>query len=162
MKELIRDIELEDFMEALNDASNISESDVLELLCEAILCRRNRIVGYLVNQQIDVNKSPASNVTWFPIHIAIEEMNLEAVELIIKANGNINLADGSGTTPLHHAVDIEADSAWQKQVEPVPIISKYLLENGADANLANDEGRTAIDMARDYEYQAFLDLLKRD
>ena len=135
-----------------------NSSEIVKLLCETIYYENEELFHIVLPKVVDVNEKSDEH-WWTPLHTAIEVSNLNFVKELINKNANVNAQIHNGFTPLHHAVDSEADGAWQMQVEPVPIISKYLLENGADANLANDEGRTAIDMARDYEYQAFLDLL---
>lgn len=64
--------------------------------------------------------------------------NQGAVIGVLLARGaNINLANRTGFTPLHHAVEASAHDALQR-----------LLTAGADRSLRNTGGRTALDLAR--------------
>lgn len=80
---------------------------------------------------------------------------------LLTAGADPNFADFNGWSALHQAVDVEADGAYQSGIEPRPDASRKLLENGADADLADNNGTTPRSIAKAYEYSAFLELLSR-
>ena len=56
---------------------------------------------------------------WSPLHVAIEHQHRIVVDVLIAAGASVTFdVDGSGLTPLIHAIDIESDAAWQRYHEP--------------------------------------------
>ncbi|MDD2717191.1 MAG: ankyrin repeat domain-containing protein [Candidatus Wallbacteria bacterium] len=77
---------------------------------------------------------------------------LQKTEKLIAAGADINLADGSGLTPLHYAVyfycrDMAADNYGTLADEALQIL-KVLRDGGADPRAKNRDGDTALDMLR--------------
>lgn len=96
---------------------------------------------------------------WTPIRVAIEDGYVDIVKTLINFGADVNYGGESGYTPLQHAVDMEADTAWQMGNSPQPTITKLLIEAGADPDFKNDHGQSARDIARDYDYHAALALM---
>jgi len=75
---------------------------------------------------------------------------------------DINFKSYRGWTPLHVAVDISIDGTIQSGEspgeEPTELI-KYLLDNGADKNTLESNGKTPIDIAKDYYSQKIINIL---
>jgi ankyrin repeat protein len=71
------------------------------------------------------------------------------------------MQDQSGATPLHVAVDLEGDAAWQSGEPPKTTLTKLLLDLGADPQIANKEGKTPADVAREYNHLGALSMLGR-
>ena len=75
-------------------------------------------------------------------HLAAERANLPAVKLFLEAGTKVDIRNGSGKTPLQAAVcrnennpGLDGDIA-----ETV----RFLLDNGADVNAADDKGQNAV------------------
>lgn len=86
-----------------------------------------------------------------PLHWAIiYGCPLEVIDFILKHGGRINEYDGDGNAPLHHAV----------QNKDLKIV-KYLVEYGANINLAREEeGETPLDLAEEAELPEIVKYLK--
>jgi ankyrin repeat protein len=88
------------------------------------------------------------------LNIAINNRNIEFALYLLEKKCNPNGAVGiyidnvGGQTALHNAVGH-------------PILVKVLLEAGADATVKDDEGKTAVDLARDFGYTKSLQLLEK-
>jgi len=77
------------------------------------------------------------NVGVTPLFLATKDGNLKLTELLVKAGADVN-AHGAkqNISPLHWAAHKENDK-----------IALFLIQNGADILLADNEGRTPISMA---------------
>jgi hypothetical protein len=79
-----------------------------------------------------------------PIHFAvIRQYAVEPfVNFLLKNNADANAKNAFGETPLHYLVKYNIRSPERNA------IAKLLIENGANPNIANKKGETAIDLAR--------------
>ncbi len=155
-------------------ASNSQVRRVLLDLKEA--ARRGDVGSFdsLVNSE-DKNKidERTTILTIAPIHNAVQHVaktkNPEILNFVIKCGANLNVNDGSGWTPLHHACqngDLETvktlikneasvHSFSNKQFYPIhiaalnnhPAIIEFLFENQAKLECKNDEGCTPLHLA---------------
>lgn len=75
-----------------------------------------------------------------PLLIACEKNRYKFVKLLVDNDADVNIADNSGTSPLHAAVD---ESNQQ--------IANYILEHGKNANIniRDNWGRTPVCAAAD-------------
>jgi uncharacterized protein len=89
------------------------------------------VCDQLIKRGADVNKPG-----WAPLHYAATGGHLMVLQLLLEHHAYIDAASPNGTTPLMMAAMYGTASA-----------SKLLLEAGADPNLKNDLGLTAIDFA---------------
>ena len=78
-----------------------------------------------------VNSKDAKNGN-FPIHIAAQNGHRTLVETLVKKGAKVNAQNGTDTTALHMALEYDY---W--------FIAKFLLDNGADGSLKNQDGNTA-------------------
>ncbi|WP_375603618.1 ankyrin repeat domain-containing protein [Wolbachia endosymbiont of Anurida maritima] len=86
----------------------------------------NIIEKYLVDKK-DVNvKNDKGNT---PLHLAVEEGNLEAVKHLIEKGADLNAPDKHGWTPLYYAV-------YSGNIDVV----RFLIDQGADYNITDNEG----------------------
>jgi ankyrin repeat protein len=85
----------------------------------------------LIKRGADVNKPG-----WAPLHYAATGENVELVRLLLDENAYIDAASPNGTTPLMMAAHYGTDAAV-----------KLLIEAGADSQLKNDLGLSAVDFA---------------
>jgi ankyrin repeat protein len=98
---------------------------------------------------------------WSLLHLATELFRDDSslIRLLVSNGANINIRDFRGMTPLHIAVDVEADGAWQNREQPTASLTRLLLELGADATITDSKGRTPLDLARSYEHQEAIQAL---
>ena len=71
----------------------------------------------------------------------------EVADLLLSRGADIDQADASGWTPLHHA-------AWRAE----PAVVGFLLEHGARIDLVDRKGKTALDLACGRSYNDFRDM----
>ncbi|ODV87105.1 hypothetical protein CANARDRAFT_194304 [[Candida] arabinofermentans NRRL YB-2248] len=80
-----------------------------------------------------------------PIHAATSYSNLKLLKfLILECNGDVNIQDNDGDTPLHHVEDVET--------------AKLLVELGADINIKNKGGLSCLEYHE--EEDEFPDLIE--
>jgi ankyrin repeat protein len=120
-------------------------------------CKGNAEV--LLANGADVNAKNNRNET--PLHVAVMEFSIasfstmqdriELVKLLIDRGADVNARDNRQYTPLHNAVAW----GWFKQSPPdhpeckatYKAIIQALLEKGADPNIKDSSGRTALTLA---------------
>lgn len=83
-----------------------------------------------------------ANVKWDEItgntvlHIASSAGNIELMRLLLSYDNDINAQNKSGNTPLHYAEKLH--------------MIQFLIENGADFTIKNNQGQTPKDKIIDY------------
>jgi Zn-dependent protease with chaperone function len=117
-------------------------------------------VRELINEGEDVNAIDSEGST--PLHWSIYGIgfsfeddfegdtspSVEAARLLLEAGANVNAVDIYGSTPLLDAVNYET-----------PEMVAVLLEYGADPSIKDENGMSAIDLAREYQNQEIITLL---
>ena len=88
------------------------------------------IVRALIEAGVDLNTDQAA------IQCAIQVQNIEVIDVLLEAGVDVNGRAGNGWTPLMLAADDKCPKSIVK-----------LLQKGADVNLQNDFGATALLMA---------------
>lgn len=92
--------------------------------------------------------------TWNPLHAAIENEQVEVVELLLRSGANVEVSN-CGMTPLEHAVDISVDGTIQSGgkpgEEPIEII-QLLLDYGASRH-------SALELAKKYRSKRVVAVL---
>ena len=68
-----------------------------------------------------------------PIHIAVQQQNVEMARVFLKAGADVNVAAQRGLAPIHAAAKIGHAEIFQA-----------LIEAGADVNAATQDGRTPV------------------
>ena len=132
--------------------------NLLDDLFDAIFEGNVNRVAEILKSGVDVNRVPMDR-QWPAIFVAVEQENIEAIKLLLENGADLNIQDKSGFTPLHLAIDIEADGAYQLEKEPMMIISRFLIETGADTSATDNRGNTPLDIAIEYEYKEAIDVL---
>lgn len=99
-----------------------------------VLISMEDLPSFFGMKNIGVNSVGAFGDT--PLHIAVVQNDLEAIELIVDAGGDVNATDEEGYTPLHEAVEQGNDSAVH-----------LLLRLGASVNAKKNNGYTPCDLA---------------
>lgn len=77
-------------------------------------------------------------VTHSPLHLASRNGHKNVVEVLLAAGMNVNLLTSSGTA-LHEAALCGKDT-----------VVRTLLDNGADLDATDSEGRTALDLLEQF------------
>lgn len=100
---------------------------------------------------------------WTALHYVCEEIVLDSAEWLLNNGADPNRKDNSGWTPLHLAVDSEADQAQDKFVRegfttPKFALTKLLLRHGADPNILSDDGQSPLSIAKRYGYSQAIGL----
>jgi ankyrin repeat protein len=111
-------------------------------------------VERLLDNGVDIEG--AGRGDWNALHAAIENQQVECVNLLIKRGADVHRS-AAGLSPLAHAVDIAIDGTWQRTRtvggEPTEVI-QALLDAGANP-------APALEVAQRYQSQKIIDLLTR-
>ena len=89
-----------------------------------------------------------------PLHSAVAAEgaeDLRTVEVLLEAGAPVDARAEGGSTPLHSAA-YNGNAA----------IMKALFDDGADPNVANDDGKTPLDLAREQRHHHMLELRASD
>ena len=129
---------------------NAVDEDVQTPLHLAAINGHTAIVESLLKAGADVNAKDAGGKT--PLHLTAWNGHTDTVNALLAGKANVNAQDTYGQTPLHLA----AKYGGSKTLEAL-IIAK-----GADLNIKDNEGKTALDIAKDVSdtfYNKFIDVL---
>jgi ankyrin repeat protein len=96
-----------------------------------------------------------------PLHLAVERMDIAAARQLLVNGADPNAEEPTlgGARPLHLAIDIECEDACRRydagELESTPrsSISALLVEFGADPNLPDYSGQSALDWATERNHQ---------
>ncbi len=114
------------------------------LLCMAILKKQMDMARLLIKYNIDIN---AMFDNLWPLQIAVETENMDAVGILLNANVNVNAVDGYGSTVLHFLPDSASD------------ICNRLMRAGASPAIANLMGLTPLHNAAIKGFNNIIDEL---
>ena len=102
---------------------------------------------------LPVNQRNVTGVA--PLHIAAQSGDPAAVRILIAAGAQVNIQDNNGNTPLH---TIFNSDECRPDIE-FPVFYE-LVAAGADRAIKNGEGKTAYDLATQWQYpEEYLALL---
>jgi ankyrin repeat protein len=110
------------------DATNTADETALMLAANA-----NDL--FSANLLIETGAS-VNRPNWTPLHYAASKGHTTMMRLLIDNDAYIDAESPNGTTPLMMAAYYAS-----------PMAVKLMLEEGADPNLQNQDGQTALDMA---------------
>jgi ankyrin repeat protein len=96
------------------------------------------VAKFLIKNGADVNAKGENGST--PLHQAVLKHNTNIVSLLISNKANINAQTTAKITPLMLACGIAYDYE----------IAKILIESGADVNIKDQFGNTALSFAASY------------
>jgi ankyrin repeat protein len=106
-------------------------------------------IQLLLKHGADINETDRDRIT--ALHIAATYGKKDAADALIKAGADVNIQQkGSGFTPLHTAA----------YYQNIPILS-LLLEKGAKTDIVNNEGKTALDVAKNMKRGAIVQILQK-
>jgi ankyrin repeat protein len=108
------------------------------------------VVRALLDLGVSVNGSASD--PWSPVDMAVHNNDIALARLFIERGGDVNGIDKAGYTPLLLAASIDfGDTAMME----------LLLEAGARVDIRNPDGKTALDLAREYQHTRFVPVLER-
>ncbi len=90
-----------------------------------------------------------------PLHVAVRSRKFDSIKKLIKLKININAKNIYGETPL---IILLKYNRYSRRKEPD--IAEILIKSGADINLKDNIGKTAIDYAKEKKRDKILRLLK--
>lgn len=104
-------------------------------------------VGILLDQGANINAQTAAGDTAIILAGWLTN-NLDLVALLVERGADVNIPNKNGDTPL-------IDAAYKGKND----FLEYWLNNGADADAENNEGVSALDMARKTENSKAIEML---
>ncbi len=138
-------------LQLLNSNFPPTRQELSESLSSVVWREDYELIKLLLDAGADPNVATPDHM--LPLMCAIEQLNKRLVELLIEHGANVKTGnEGSLFTPLHLAVDAEADCAWQTDRVPNSQIIELLLSSGADPTLKDEFGKTPLIIAQEYEF----------
>jgi uncharacterized protein len=137
-----------------------------------------KIITELLKAGVDVNAKSTNGYTALIVASAMRnEIAIQIVNLLLDHKADINAQDINGYTALIRAVDFPApmppdppssgktkarklNERLRRADEIRLMIVKTLVMRGADLDLKDQRGRTALEIARKYDHKGILEILK--
>ena len=107
-----------------------------EILCKSLEEGSASQVSFLLSKGVDPNCRRARGFSMPPLYYAVGIANKHVVKVLLDAGADPNQADSNGETPLH-----EASRMGYKEK------ARLLLDAGAEPNKANSHGETPLLLA---------------
>jgi ankyrin repeat protein len=107
----------------------------------------SKIVEILIRKGADVNKRGGNTLTPldYAIHCSVPKLRLSTAKLLLENEADINKCDGSGWSPVYRCAKFN-----------MPEVLKLLLGKGANVNIKDKQGRTALDTAKSKQITEIL------
>ncbi len=105
-------------------------------------------VKALIAAGADVNATAKNGLKVAALHAAVAGGKLEIVKAVLDAGADANAPQQIGFRPIHEA-GIKANRA----------LAELLIAHGAEPSIPNDDGKTAIDLAREKGHAEFAEWL---
>ena len=133
LKELYQVLLKEDttlFTKFINDfgINSVETEDKRNLLMNCILEGKENYAKLLIEEGINLEYQ--DTLGYSALHFAVQENNLNVVQLLIGKNANVNISDNNGNTPLWRGMYDMSDSQ----------IIIELIKAGADIKKKNNHG----------------------
>lgn len=107
----------------------------------------DKIIDFLIENGAIVNH--AVKPGQFPLHLAVWSGRVNVVESLINAGAHINATDGNLNTPLHYADEQDLEiyiNYFNSTADDFYAIAVLLIDNGADVNAKNVDGKTPLEV----------------
>jgi len=92
------------------------------------------------------------------LHVASENSDIDAVDLLLLAGAGPNVVDNDGCTPLVVSLSADPEELQEGESEMVTSIVNNLLEAKADPNIADTSGATPLAAAIQHGWEEVRDL----
>lgn len=132
------------------DVSARTNGSVSALHCSLVFANA-ATTELLLEAGADVDAATGEGLT--ALMFAARRCNAPAVRVLLESGATLDLQDGAGMTALMHAAN---GDDWALRTEVV----SSLLAAGADRNLRDHEGRTALSIARKRKNEEVTELLR--
>lgn len=94
---------------------------------------------------VDINSANEDGNTL--LHLAVQQHDLELVNILINKKPNVNFQNSRGNTPLHLAAwELNSIDLVHQQLEDIRAIVVVLLDKGSRINIRNNYERTPLDI----------------
>jgi ankyrin repeat protein len=103
------------------------------------------IIDRMLAKGADINAQDNYGNTSVYEAIVGNRNNLSVIEFLLKRGAKVNIADKYQRTPLMTAVTIPYDESPEDRIKLINL----LIENGADVNAKDKDGKTAFDLTND-------------
>ena len=141
-RELVQ--EVKDYGPPYVDNASLLPDDLKE---ECALLRPKLLkIHNLLNMRANPNTPDEDDLYYTPLHWCARRNHLQAAQMLIEAHANVNAVTEFGHTPLHLAAMFKPPDAKSKKLSRFPLI-QLLVENGADVNVRDKGGFSALDFA---------------
>ncbi|CAH3026592.1 unnamed protein product [Porites evermanni] len=139
------------------DLLNVVKEDGFSALHLASLNGHHSVVQCLVEARpgSDVNLRNGRQQT--PLLLAVDKRHVTIAKLLLDNGAEVNAQDDVGDSPLHvvvmyHSLKVGGSNTPKKELstsEPTFIITKLLMDHGADITLQNKHEKTPVQLCRD-------------
>ena len=99
-----------------------------------------------IKSGVDINER-LPDMTFKPIHVAVNTGNLDIVKLLLDNGASINMKDTFGYTPLHHAANRKKNHDSMEINAKLIDIANLLIDRGANLNVDSISDDTPLDLA---------------
>lgn len=116
-----------------------------------------KVMGLLIDAKAVVDARNAAGET--PLHAAMHRDRSKAATYLVEHGANVNAVDAHGQTPLHVVAMAGPDERELDRLAATA--AEVLLAAGADVNVRDDAGRSALAYAREKHREALVAMLER-
>jgi ankyrin repeat protein len=145
------DFEIASFLIEAGADVNAQAKDGMTPLHRAAQTGAIELMSLLISKRADVNAVLHNPVGFAdldtPLHVAVsylsvsdEETRIKMIELLLKSGANVNAKNHFNETPLCEAAFLSG-----------PNVVKELLAKGADPSIRNTDGKSPLDMAKEFK-----------
>lgn len=162
--DLVKSIDKKDFatasmLIAYAAEKGIDVSPVIPPLSKAVETNNKDLIAFLIDsakQNPNAKNIPDKN---YPIGIAILAGNLEVAKMLLVAGANINIQNDKGLTPLMLIMSSFEGVQQDQAKESLRAVVRFILQNGAQVDVTDAKGKTALFYAVEQKDTPAIDLL---